>query len=68
MEQVCRATGNRVLVSCSLLMRAAMPLDVAVASIGKRLLRGKSERVALFALRRREIGEESTPYLLRACA
>ncbi len=67
-EQACRATGHRVLVSRSLLMRAALPVGVAAASIGTRVLRGKVERLELFALTRRTAGEEEPCCPLRACA
>jgi adenylate cyclase len=67
-EQACRATGHRVLVSRSLLTRAAMPVDVEATSIGTRVLRGKAERLELFALRRRAAGEEEPRCRLRACA
>jgi adenylate cyclase len=67
-EQACRATGHRVLVSRSLLARAAMPADVVATSIGTRMLRGKSEGLELFALARRAAEESRPAYLLRACA
>ena len=52
-EQACRDTGQPLLVSKPLLGRAALPPDVAVSSIGAKLLRGKAERLELFAVTRR---------------
>jgi adenylate cyclase len=66
-EQVCRASGHRLLVSRSLLVRAAMPDEVLATSIGTCVLRGKAERVELFALKRRAAGEVPA-YVLRECA
>jgi len=67
-EQACRATGHRVLVSRSLLARAAMPEDALAISIGTCVLRRKSERVELFALERCAAGANRPCYLLRKCA
>jgi adenylate cyclase len=67
-EQTCRATGHRILVSRALLMRAAMPDDILATSIGTRVLRGKAERLELLSLERRCAAEEAPRYLLRACA
>jgi len=67
-EQACRATGHRMLVSRSLLMRAALPGDIIATSIGTRLLRGKAERLELLTLERRRAGEEAPCFLLLACA
>jgi adenylate cyclase len=66
-EQVCRTTGHRVIVSRALLARAALPFDFTATSIGTRRLRGKAERVELFALESSEacVGPIS---LFRACA
>jgi adenylate cyclase len=66
-EQVCRTTGHRVIVSRALLKRAALPFDLTATSIGMRRLRGKAERVELFALESSEacVGAVS---LFRACA
>ena len=66
-EQVCRTTGHRVIVSRALLTRAALPFDLTATSIGMRRLRGKAERVELFALESSEasVGPVS---LFRACA
>jgi adenylate cyclase len=66
-EQVCRTTGHRVIVSRALLTRAALPFDLTATSIGVRRLRGKAERVELFALESSEasVGPVS---LFRACA
>jgi adenylate cyclase len=52
-EQACRDAGHALLVSKPLLERAAMPDDIVATSIGKHLLRGKSEDIELFALTRR---------------
>lgn len=65
-EQACRATGHRLLVSRSLLVKAALPDDILAASIGTRQLRGKSERLELFALCRR--ANEEHYATLKACA
>jgi adenylate cyclase len=67
-EEACRATGHRILVSRALLMRAAMPVDVLATSIGTRLLRGKAERLELLTLERRSAEDEAPRYQLRACA
>jgi len=67
-EQASRSTGHRLLVSRSLLMRTAMPVDVAATSIGTRQLRGKTERLELFALEWRAAAEGDPCWLLRACA
>jgi adenylate cyclase len=67
-EQACRATGHRLLVSRSLLLRSAMPADVVATSIGTRLLRGKAEGIELFALERCAAGANRPCYLLRKCA
>lgn len=66
-EQACRITGHRILVSGALLARAAMPVDVVATSIGTHPLRGKLERLELFALERRAVGE-CPSCLLQACA
>jgi adenylate cyclase len=52
-EQACRAAGHPLLASKPLLDRAAVPADIVAMSIGSHLLRGKAERVELFALERR---------------
>ncbi|MGH6923092.1 MAG: adenylate/guanylate cyclase domain-containing protein [Propylenella sp.] len=49
-EEACRATGHSVLVSQALLARSAMPAGIAATSVGSRVLRGKAERLELFAL------------------
>ncbi len=67
-EQACRATGHRVLVSRAVFMRTAMPVNVSATSIGTHVLRGKTERLELFALRRRAAGEAGSCHSLRACA
>lgn len=66
-EQLCRTTGHRVIVSRALLTRAALPFDLNATSIGVRKLRGKAERIELFAL---ESSEACTGpvSLFRACA
>jgi adenylate cyclase len=51
-EQACRTTGHALLVSKPLLERALMPAGIVVTSIGGHQLRGKSERLELFALER----------------
>jgi adenylate cyclase len=51
-EQACRNTGHAFLVSKPLLERADMPADITATSIGRHLLRGKSEDIELFALER----------------
>jgi adenylate cyclase len=66
-EQACRTTGHRVLISRSLFTRVAMPADILARSIGTRLLRGKSEPIELFALEEHAAGE-GAECLLRACA
>jgi adenylate cyclase len=49
-EQACRTTGHDVLVSKPLLERTEKPADIVATSIGRHLLRGKSEWIELFAL------------------
>jgi adenylate cyclase len=49
-EEACRRTDSDVLISWPLLSRAAVPDDVIATSVGRQLLRGKSERLELFAL------------------
>jgi adenylate cyclase len=49
-EQACRETGHAILISGPLLARIAMPAKIVATSIGKHLLRGKSESLELFAL------------------
>jgi adenylate cyclase len=51
-EQACRATGHALLVSKPLLDLAEAPADIGATSIGRHLLRGKAERLELFALER----------------
>jgi adenylate cyclase len=55
-EQACRATGRFLLVSKPFLDRAVMPAGTVAVSIGSHLLRGKAERLELFALERRAAG------------
>jgi adenylate cyclase len=57
-EQTCRDTGDRLLASKPLLDRAALPPDLVANSIGARLLRGKAERLELFAVERCMTGGE----------
>jgi adenylate cyclase len=57
-EQTCRDTGHRLLASKPLLDRAALPPDLVANSIGARLLRGKAERLELFAVERCMTGGE----------
>lgn len=66
-EQVCRMTGRRLLASRALMMRVALPFDAIATSLGNRRLRGKSERVALFALEPRRAVEDNL-CLFQACA
>jgi adenylate cyclase len=68
-EQACRDTGHPVLVSKPLLDRALLPPDLVAKSIGAPLLRGKAERLELFALERclsdRELLERQVPLIRR---
>jgi adenylate cyclase len=66
-EQLCRTTGHRVIVSRALLTRAALPFDLTATSIGTRKLRGKTERIELFALESSEASFGPVS-LFRACA
>ena len=52
LEQTCRTTGHDLLASKPLLNRTAVPDCIVVTSIGSHVLRGKSERLELFALER----------------
>jgi adenylate cyclase len=52
LEQACRTTGHALLASKPLLDRTLMPPDIVATSIGSPLLRGKAERLELFALER----------------
>jgi adenylate cyclase len=63
-EQACRTTGQGMLVSQTLLALTALPADIVAVSIGSPVLRGKSERLELFTLKR------TLPCycVLRACA
>jgi len=67
-EQASRATGHRLLVSRALLMRTALPADIVATSIGASALRGKAERLELFAVARRTACASRPAYHLRACA
>ena len=67
-EQACRTTGHRILISRSLLMRVSMPVGAAAKSIGTRLLPGKSQPVELFALESGAGLPKSRYCPLRACA
>ena len=52
LEQACRTTAHPVLASKPLLDCTLTPAGIVVTSIGSHLLRGKSERLELFALER----------------
>ena len=52
LEQACRTTGHALLASKPLLDCTLVPAGVVATSIGSHLLRGKSERLELFALER----------------
>ena len=52
LEQACRSTGHALLASKPLLDRTEIPPGIVATSIGSHLLRGKSERLELFALER----------------
>jgi adenylate cyclase len=52
LEQACRTTGHAFLASKPLLDRTLMPGGIVATSIGSHLLRGKAERLVLFALER----------------
>jgi adenylate cyclase len=52
LEQACRTTGHALLVSKPLLDRTLMPAPIVASSLGSHLLRGKAERLELFALER----------------
>ena len=52
LEQACRTTGHALLASKPLLDRTLMPTGIVATSIGSPPLRGKAERLELFALER----------------
>ena len=52
LEQACRGSGHDLLASQPLLARTLLPAGIVATSIGSHLLRGKSERLELFALER----------------
>jgi adenylate cyclase len=52
LEQACRTTGHTLLASKPLLDRTLMPPGIVATSIGSPPLRGKAERLELFALER----------------
>ncbi len=52
LEQECRVAGHLFLVSKPLIERTELPPGIAAVSIGSRQLRGKAERMELFALER----------------
>jgi adenylate cyclase len=52
LEQACRTTGHALLASKPLLDRTLLPAGIVATSIGTHLLRGRSERLELFALER----------------
>ena len=56
LEQACRTTGHALLASKPLLDRTEIPPGIVATSIGSHLLRGKSERLELFALERGPVG------------
>ncbi|HEX5078576.1 MAG TPA: adenylate/guanylate cyclase domain-containing protein [Geminicoccaceae bacterium] len=52
LEQACRTTGHALLASKPLLDRTELPPGIVATGIGSHLLRGKAERLELFALER----------------
>jgi adenylate cyclase len=52
LEQACRTSGHALLASKPLLDRTELPPGIVATSIGSHLLRGKAERLELFALDR----------------
>jgi adenylate cyclase len=61
LEQACRSTGRDLLASKPLLDRTVVRAGIVVTSIGSHLLRGKSERLELFAFERgtgRRVGRD----------
>lgn len=52
LEQACRTTGHALLASKPLLDCTLVPAGIVVTSLGSHLLRGKAERLELFALKR----------------
>jgi adenylate cyclase len=50
LEQASRTTGQTLLASKPMLERTLMPAGIVATSLGRHLLRGKSERLELFAL------------------
>jgi adenylate cyclase len=67
-EQACRATGHALLISKPFLDRAAIPTGIVATSIGSHLLRGKAERLELFALERRAGDDAAAPTAARVGA
>jgi adenylate cyclase len=61
LEQTCRATGHALLMSKPFLDRAVIPAEIVATSIGSHLLRGKAERLELFALERRTADHVAAP-------
>jgi adenylate cyclase len=59
LEQACRTTGHPLLASKALLDRTMMPAGIVATSIGRHLLRGKAERLELFAIERGPRGREA---------
>jgi adenylate cyclase len=49
-EQACRTVGSPLLVSKPMLDRTLMPAGIVAISLGSHLLRGKADRLELFAL------------------
>jgi adenylate cyclase len=52
LEQACRAAGHALLASEPFLDRTQIPSGIVATSLGSHLLRGKAERLELFALER----------------
>jgi adenylate cyclase len=59
LEQACRTTGHALLASKPLLDRTLLPAGITATSIGSHLLRGRSERLELFAIERGPRGREA---------
>jgi adenylate cyclase len=61
LEQACRTTGHALLASKPLLDRTLLPTGIVATSLGRHVLRGKSERLELFALERDAPGRVDRP-------
>jgi adenylate cyclase len=59
LEQACRTTGHALLASKPFLDRTEIPSGIVATSLGSHLLRGKSERLELFAIERASDGRAS---------